>query len=192
MSSKKKNGVGVGPEKVDMPENADKPVKDDKAEKVEKPRQSAVIPGVIKKGVRTVKEALTIKRAPKKTGHNAVKENRLELMFTIVDRGKAEFYHDLLQDFDVNMQVILLGRGTADASMLALFGFSDNEKAVIVSVIKAGKVPEAFALLENKFKTIKNGKGIAYTVPMSGIIGKLLYGFLSDSREVVDGKEQEQ
>ena len=53
------------------------------------------------------------------------------------------------------------------------------------SVIKAEKVAEAAAALEEKFDTIKNGKGIAFTVPMTSIIGVLVFGFLSDNRNTV-------
>ena len=37
-------------------------------------------------------------------------------------------------------------------------------------------------LLEDKFNTIKNGKGIAYTVPMTGTVGVAIYQFLSNNR----------
>jgi hypothetical protein len=36
-----------------------------------------------------------------------------------------------------------------------------------------------------RFATIKNGKGIAYTVPMSGMIGVSLYNFFADNRRAV-------
>ena len=36
-------------------------------------------------------------------------------------------------------------------------------------------------VLEEKFRTIKNGKGIAYTVPMTGTIGVAIYQFLSNN-----------
>ena len=39
----------------------------------------------------------------------------------------------------------------------------------------------ALAKLEEKFNTIKNGKGIAYTVPMTSTIGVAIYQFLSNN-----------
>ena len=36
--------------------------------------------------------------------------------------------------------------------------------------------------LEQRFATIKNGKGIAFAVPMSSVIGVNLYQFLSNNR----------
>jgi hypothetical protein len=40
--------------------------------------------------------------------------------------------------------------------------------------------PAALKALEEKFRTIKNGKGIAYTVPMTGTIGVAIYRFLAN------------
>ena len=80
------------------------------------------------------------------------------------------------------MQVITLARGTADAKMLAYFGLSDSEKAVIFSIIQEKKIPDAFAALEEKFSSIKNGKGIAYTLPLTSVVGTLIFRFLSNAQ----------
>ncbi|MDE6294289.1 MAG: hypothetical protein K2L88_06695, partial [Clostridiales bacterium] len=122
--------------------------------------------------------------------NTTVSENRLELLITTVDRSKGEYYADLIQSFDVNMQVMTMGHGTADAKTLSMFGFTDSDKTVIFSVIQGNKIPAALDALEEKFRTIKNGKGIAYTVPLSGIIGKLIFGFLSNNRNMTVEKKE--
>lgn len=110
-----------------------------------------------------------IKRvAPKPAEHKVAK---LELLVTVVNRVKGEFYADLIQSFDVNMQLFCLGKGTARAEVLRYLGLADTQKAVIFSVIREDKVENALSVLGEKFNTIKNGKGIAFTVPMSSIIG---------------------
>ncbi|MBR2970665.1 MAG: hypothetical protein IKC48_02585 [Clostridia bacterium] len=124
-----------------------------------------------------------IKRvAPKPAEHKVAK---LELLVTVVNRVKGEFYADLIQSFDVNMQLFCLGKGTARAEVLRYLGLADTQKAVIFSVIREDKVENALSVLGEKFNTIKNGKGIAFTVPMSSIIGVAIYGFLSDNRDTV-------
>ena len=105
---------------------------------------------------------------------------KLQLLFTVVDRKKAEFYADFLQSFEVNMQLTLAARGTASSETLSMLGLTDSEKSVIISVIKEEKAPAALRALADKFRTIKNGKGIAYTVPMSGTIGVAIYQFLAN------------
>ena len=108
---------------------------------------------------------------------------KLELLFTIVNRNKAEFYADLIQGFEVNMQMTLLARGTADFDTLSLLGIEGSEKSVIISVIKKDKAKEALALLEEKFSSVRNGKGIAYTVPLTSTVGVALYKFLCNNRK---------
>ena len=111
-------------------------------------------------------------------------------MITVVNRSKGEYYLDLIQSFEVNMQCVLLGSGTADAKVLSRFGLTDSEKAVIFSVIQENKLPDALAALDEKFKTIKNGKGIAYTIPMTSVIGTLIFGFLSNNKMAVKDPKQ--
>ncbi len=113
---------------------------------------------------------------------------KLKLLFTIVNRSKAEFYIDLLQNFDVNMQLYVYGNGTANTETLRVLGLSDSDKAVILSVIQENKVNEALSVLEKKFSTIKNGKGIAYTVPLTGTVGVAIYQFLSNNRMTLENK----
>ncbi len=128
-------------------------------------------------------EKRTLQRKTKKVP--SVAPQKLKLLFTIVNRSKAELYMDLLQSFDINMQISMYGNGTASTETLRYLGLSDSEKAVIISVIKESKVKEALSLLEDKFNTIKNGKGIAYTVPMTGTVGVAIYQFLSNNRMTV-------
>lgn len=116
---------------------------------------------------------------------NTVTENRLELLVTIVNRSKGEYYADLLQAFDVNMQFMALGHGTADAKILSRFGLTDSDKTVIFSVIQGNMIKDALSMLEHRFNSIKNGKGIAYTIPFSSVIGTLIFGFLSNNRMAV-------
>ena len=135
------------------------------------------------KKVTATKKATTSKKS--KGGKNTVTSNRLKLLVTIVNRNKAEYYTDLIQSFDVNMQCVMLGQGTADKSTLGLLGLTDSDKAVILSVIQEQKISDAFHTLETKFDTIKGGKGVAWTLPLTSVIGALIYGFLSNNRETV-------
>ena len=106
---------------------------------------------------------------------------KMKLLFTVVNREKTEFYTDLLQNFEVNMQMVLAANGTADTDTLRYLGLPSSEKSVILSVIREDRVKDAMNALEEKFKTLKNGKGIAYTVPMTSTIGVAIYQFLSNT-----------
>ena len=115
-----------------------------------------------------------------------VNSGKLMLLVSIVPNNKAEFYTDLLQSsFEVNFQWTSRARGTANAEMLSLSEWNDQTKTAIFSVIKQERAKEALATLEEKFKTIKKGKGIAFTVPFSRMIGVAAYGFLSNNLKTV-------
>ena len=78
--------------------------------------------------------------------------HKLQLLFTIVQRKKAEFYTDLIQHFGANMQMTLLARGTADSGMLHYLGIDGSEKSVIISVIRQDNAQEILSAIEEKFK----------------------------------------
>ena len=107
---------------------------------------------------------------------------RLMLLFTVVNRAKTELFVDLLQGFEVNMQMVLSAHGTANEQVQELLGLTDSDKSVIVSVIRRDQTRAALDMLEEKFKTVKNGKGIAYTVPLTSTVGVAIYQFLSNTQ----------
>lgn len=106
---------------------------------------------------------------------------KLKLLFTVVDRQKGEFYLDVISQFQVNCQMVVAGMGTAASELVDLLGLNIH-KAVILSVVREDQVESIMHTLEDKFATIKNGKGIAFAVPMSSVIGVHLYQFFSDNR----------
>ena len=106
---------------------------------------------------------------------------KLKLLFTVVDRPKGEFYLDVISQYGVNCQMILSGVGTARSELVELLGLEPH-KAVVVSVVREDMVDAIMQCLEEKFSTIRNGKGVAFAVPLSGIIGVNLYRFMSDNR----------
>jgi hypothetical protein len=118
-----------------------------------------------------------------------VVSNRLELMITIVNRSKSDYYIDLIQSMEVNMQLAVPAKGTASKEIMNLLGLADNDKTVIFSVIREDMAKLALETIEEKFRTIRNGKGIAYTVPLSSVIGVSLYGFLSNNPMTVRKEE---
>ncbi len=107
---------------------------------------------------------------------------KLKLLVTIVDRSKALFYSDLIEQFEVNMQTVIYGKGTAGSEMLSYLGLAEIEKAVILSFIREDKTKEILETLSEKFQKVKNGKGIAYTIPLKSLIGVSSYQFLSNSK----------
>ena len=107
---------------------------------------------------------------------------KLKLLFTVVDRSKGGFYLDVISQFEVNCQLALSGMGTASSDLVDMLGLNKH-KAVILSVVREDVAERIIETLEDKFETIKNGKGIAFTVPMSSVIGVNVYQFMSNNRQ---------
>ncbi|WP_072809500.1 hypothetical protein [Fibrobacter sp. UWR3] len=122
-------------------------------------------------------------------GRSRVSMNRLKILVTVVNRAKADFYMDHIQSFGVNMQMLVFGHGTAPREIATAMGLANSERAVIFSVIGENNLRTALDSLGEKFNTIAGGKGIAYTIPMSSIIGKSIFNFLSDNRDAVRRNE---
>lgn len=115
---------------------------------------------------------------------------KLKLLITVVNRKKADYYVDLLQDFEANMQLVTYGRGTANSEMLNMLGLADAEKAVIFSIIKDENIKKILKTLEEKFATIRDGKGIAYSVSLNSVIGVAIYQFLANNRPLIVKEEK--
>ena len=107
---------------------------------------------------------------------------KLKLLVTVVDRNKGEFFLDVISQFEVNCQMALSGLGTANSDIVEMLGLN-NHKAVILSIVREDQVEPLIHCLEDKFETIKNGKGIAFAVPLSSVIGVNLYRFFSNNRQ---------
>ena len=107
---------------------------------------------------------------------------KLKLLVTVVNRNKTEFYMDYLTAFDVNFQTAVAAQGTAKSETLYMLGLEDSDKSVIFSVLREDRAEDAMNGLDEKFHALRNGKGIAFTIPMSSVIGVSLYRFLSDNR----------
>ena len=123
----------------------------------------------------------------KKNINSSIK--KLKMLITVVDRSKAIYYVDLLEQFEINMQTVIYGKGTAGSEMLSLLGLAEPEKAIIISFVREDKVSDVVETLSEKFEKIKNGKGIAFTIPMKSVIGVSIYQFLSNNKTFI--KEEE-
>ena len=105
---------------------------------------------------------------------------KLKLLMTVVNRKKTEFFIDFLSGFEINFQTSVLAQGTARSEMLHLLGLEDSDKSVIFSVVREDRAEEVLQALDEKFHRVRGGKGIAFTIPLSSVMGVALYRFLSN------------
>jgi hypothetical protein len=115
--------------------------------------------------------------------------SRLVLLVTVVNKGKGTFFADLLKTFDVNLQMSFVGSGTARRELIDFLGLKDERRSILFSIVRAERVDAVLAALEERFQSVNSGTGIAFTIPLSSVMGKLSYGFLSNERRLAGEEE---
>ena len=108
---------------------------------------------------------------------------KLKIVMTIVNRGKGQLFYDIIENMGVNLQMIVNGEGTAPYNLNNLWGLAHKERDVIFSFVPEDKVKKILKTLDTKFETVRNGDGIAVSIPISSIIGVAVYQFLIDNRQ---------
>ena len=102
---------------------------------------------------------------------------KLKILVSIINREKVDCYVSNLEGFGANIQQIIYASGTTPRK--DILGIKVSEKAVLLSVVREDRVKEILATYEDKYFQTKNGKGIAFTVPVKSMIGVMLYQFLA-------------
>lgn len=121
----------------------------------------------------------------KKTYAKNIAPEKLELLIAIVNAPKVRYYTNLIQSSEANLQLVVQASGTSEKAILNYLGLNQDTRQAIFSVVRQDKVKDLLELLDEKFSTVKDGGGIAVTVPLSSIIGALTYGFLSNDKRTI-------
>ncbi len=109
---------------------------------------------------------------------------KLELLLAVVHNDKVSYYSSLIQSHQANLRLTIPAQGTTHM-LLSVLGLTERPKTLILSVVRSDQAGSLISLLEETFQKGKDYKGIAFTVPMSSIIGTLAYGFLSNDKRTV-------
>ncbi len=109
---------------------------------------------------------------------------KLELLLAVVHNDKAAYYSSLIQSHQANLQLSMPAKGTTHL-ILSYLGLAERPKTLIISVVRADEAGRLISLLDETFKKGRDYKGLAFTVPMTSVIGALAYGFLSNDKRTV-------
>ncbi len=113
---------------------------------------------------------------------------RLEMLFAVVHNDKVAYYSSLIQSHKANLQLSVAAKGTTHL-VLDYLGLTERPKTMIMSMVRADQAASLIEALDEQFKKGKNYKGLAFTLPLSSIIGTRAYGFLSDDQRTVKQEE---
>ncbi len=109
---------------------------------------------------------------------------KLELLMAIVHNNKAAYFSSLIQSHKANLQLTMPAKGTTHL-ILDYLGLTERPKSLIMSIVRADQAGNLISLLDETFQKGKDYKGIAYTIPLTSVIGTLVYGFLSNDKRTV-------
>ena len=109
---------------------------------------------------------------------------KLELLLAVVHNDKAAYFSSLIQSHKANLQLTVPAKGTTHM-ILNVLGLTEKPKSLVLSVVRADQAASLIDLLDQTFRKGKNYKGIAFTVPMTSVIGTLVYGFLANDKRTV-------
>ena len=104
---------------------------------------------------------------------------RMDLVFTIVSKGKGESVLDVFRENNILQNTICHGHGIAPSSILEVLGLGATDKDIILSFVKAENSKKILAEISKKLDFSKPGHGIAFTVPLESVAGIMSFKFLT-------------
>lgn len=110
----------------------------------------------------------------------------LKLLITIVDRGKGEKVAEICRKHRARMNMIFLGKGTANSEILNYLSLGETLKDIIITVLPTVYMDKLLEDIIEGMKLHKPGNGIAFTVPISSIGGTKTFKTLVENHA---GKE---
>lgn len=97
------------------------------------------------------------------------KEKRVKLLVGIINREDERRFTDVVNECATALHFTGIGHGTAHSSYRSYFGFNEIEKCVSMSLIPDFMEHNILSAVGHSLKLYLGGRGIAFTVPMSGI-----------------------
>ncbi len=107
-------------------------------------------------------------------------DQRLILLITIVNRGNGTKVMEHYKEQGVSFHVLSHGYGSADSELLEILGLGETEKDVIFSIGNDAEIETIMTDWRENKKIQEQGKGIAFTVPLSAIVGQQVLSYLAE------------
>lgn len=96
-------------------------------------------------------------------------DKRVKILVSIIGKSDQEKLTETLNQYAVAMHFSGIGHGTARSHHRSYFGIDDVEKRVTFSLIPSYLEHTLLNAIARELKLYLHGKGIAFTMPLSGI-----------------------
>lgn len=97
------------------------------------------------------------------------KKDRVKLLVGIINKEDESRFTEIVNECATAMHFSGVGHGTARSSYMTYFGFNEIEKRMTMSLIPAGAEHNILSAVGHGLKLYLVGRGIAFTIPLSGI-----------------------
>jgi len=97
------------------------------------------------------------------------KEKRVKILVGIINREDEKRFTDVINECATALHFTGVGHGTAHSSYMSYFGFNEIDKCVTMSLIPNFMEHEILSAVGQSLKLYLVGRGIAFTMPLSGI-----------------------
>ena len=123
----------------------------------------------------------TIKKAPTKAPQvkKIPKKNKVKLLIGIINKEDENRFAEIVNECATAVHFSGIGYGTARGNYMNYFGFNEIEKRITMSLIPEGAEHNILSAIGHGLKLYLVGRGIAFTVPLSGISSILNDAILS-------------
>ena len=96
-----------------------------------------------------------------------------KLIITIVDRGKGGKAVDLYRRHHLHFDFACLGAGTASSKILNYFGLDETAKELVWTLAPVSRISRLLPEARRVLDLDTPGKGILFTVPLTGISAQI-------------------
>lgn len=113
-------------------------------------------------------------------------KNRVKLLVAIINKEDELKLCEAVNEVSAALHFSGLGNGTAPSSHKSFFGFHEIDKLVTMSLIPADLEHAMLSAIGHSLKLYLLGRGIAFTMPLTGISAIVEQGLLTDARSQAD------
>ena len=115
--------------------------------------------------------------------------SELYMMTAIITRNRTKEFAAFYDRYNVPVNFITLGNGTATNELMDYFGLDGTEKAVIFSVVTRKTWKKLKSGLEREMRIDIPGTGVAFIIPLASIGGLRQLRFLTGEETFENGEE---
>lgn len=109
---------------------------------------------------------MKLRMASKKTPQ---KRDKVKLLVGIINKEDESRFTEIVNECATAVHFSGVGHGTARSSYMTYFGFNEIEKRITMSLIPASAEHNILSAVGHGLKLYLVGRGIAFTMPLSGI-----------------------